>query len=68
MSRLQKTLLIILLVAALSGTIAIAAGAFLGAHPFQIGETILQEASERGSFDLYIGIRNFASAAHPFAG
>lgn len=68
MNRLQRTLLVILLLAALSGTIAIVTGAFLGAHPFQIGETILQEASERGSFDLYVGIRNFISSSGAFVG
>ena len=67
MSKLKRTFFILLLIAALLGAACIAAGAVLGAQPFQVGETILREAAERGTFDLLEGIRNLLGSSAALA-
>lgn len=51
MKKFNKVLLILLVIALVLGAAGIAAGTVLGAHPVEIGETIVREAAARSNLD-----------------
>lgn len=51
MKKFNKVLLIILLVALFLGAAGVVAGTVLGAHPVEIGGTILEEAAARSNLE-----------------
>ena len=52
MKKVEKVLLILLVIALLFGAAGVAAGTVLGAHPAEIGGAILREAAERSNLDI----------------
>lgn len=52
MNKLQKTLLIILLIALLLAAACITAGALLGAHPLEIAGQILRDLAARANINV----------------